>query len=145
MASPTPAVNAVAPYAHVQDVERSLRFYARMGLETAATHAAPDGRTVWGCAQSGSARVMLALASGPIDPAQQAVLFYMHAPNVAALRQQLLNAGTPDGGHFRGQPGTTSTANRAAVFAVTHPFYMPAGELRIHDPDGYVILVGQLE
>ena len=27
---------------------------------------------------------------------------------------------------------------------ITHPFYMPAGELRVLDPDGYVVLVGRL-
>ena len=27
---------------------------------------------------------------------------------------------------------------------ITHPFYMPAGELRVIDPDGYVVLVGRL-
>jgi hypothetical protein len=26
-----------------------------------------------------------------------------------------------------------------------HPFYMPAGEFRAIDPDGYVLLVGQLD
>ena len=31
------------------------------------------------------------------------------------------------------------------VGAVEHPFYMPAGEIRLEDPDGYVLLVGQLD
>ncbi len=26
---------------------------------------------------------------------------------------------------------------------VEHPFYMPSGEFRVVDPDGYVLLVGQ--
>ena len=30
------------------------------------------------------------------------------------------------------------------VGPVTHPFYMPAGELRVEDPDAYGLLVGQL-
>jgi hypothetical protein len=27
---------------------------------------------------------------------------------------------------------------------IHHPHYMPAGEIRVVDPDGYVLLVGQL-
>jgi hypothetical protein len=29
--------------------------------------------------------------------------------------------------------------------AIEHPFYMPSGEFRLFDPDGYVLLVGQLD
>jgi hypothetical protein len=39
--------------------------------------------------------------------------------------------------------GPIDAANQA-VGAVTYPFYMPAGELRVEDPDGYVLLAGQL-
>jgi hypothetical protein len=31
------------------------------------------------------------------------------------------------------------------VGEIEHPSYMPAGELRVLDPDGYVVLVGQLD
>jgi hypothetical protein len=31
------------------------------------------------------------------------------------------------------------------VGEITRPFYMPAGEFRLEDPDGYVLLVGQLD
>ena len=68
---------------------------------------------------------MLALADEPVDPAAQAVLFYCWAPDVHALRDELLAAGVPVG-------------------PVHRPFYMPAGEIRLVDPDGYVVLVGQL-
>ena len=30
------------------------------------------------------------------------------------------------------------------VGEVKRPFYMPAGEFRVADPDGYVLLIGQL-
>ena len=68
---------------------------------------------------------MLALADGPFDASQQAVLFYCWTADVAALRDELQAAGV-------------------RVGAIEHPFYMPAGELRLEDPDGYVMLVGQL-
>jgi hypothetical protein len=84
---------------------------------------------VWALLARGSgdarARLMLGLASGPIDAATQAVLFYCWAPDVQRLHDELAAAGV-------------------AVGEVTRPFYMPSGEFRVEDPDGYVLLVGQL-
>jgi len=33
----------------------------------------------------------------------------------------------------------------AVVFEVTRPHYMPEGEVRVVDPDGYGLLIGQHE
>jgi hypothetical protein len=55
---------------------------------------------------------------------QQAVLFYLYSPDFIALRQHLLDSGVH-------------------VSAITHPDYMPKGEIRAEDPDGYVLLIGQ--
>jgi hypothetical protein len=46
-------------------------------------------------------------------------------------------------------PGCEEAAREAAgggidVGEIEYPFYMPAGEFRVVDPDGYVLLVGQL-
>lgn len=86
---------------------------------------------------------MLARADGPVDAEQQAILLYMYSLDVAALRRHLLANGLRDGGVYSGaaSPGD----GPSMVFEVAHPHYMPAGEIRIADPDGYVILVGQLE
>ena len=67
---------------------------------------------------------MVALASGPIVPSDQAVLFYCWTPT----------------------PGSCMTNWQlpASRGAIEHPFYMPAGEFRTFDPDGYVLLIGQL-
>jgi catechol 2,3-dioxygenase-like lactoylglutathione lyase family enzyme len=116
------ALTGLWPYAHVADVQRSVDFYARLGLDVQSTHEV-GGRLVWAFLTSQAepgAGLMLALADGPVEPDVQAVLFYCWAPDVAALRDKL-GAGE-----------------------ITHPFYMPAGELRLLDPDGYVLLVGQL-
>jgi hypothetical protein len=51
--------------------------------------------------------------------------------------------------HPSGQSETSfklvKLTNGEAVFEIVPRFYMPAGELRIHDPDGYCLLVGQLD
>jgi catechol 2,3-dioxygenase-like lactoylglutathione lyase family enzyme len=112
-------LTALWPYAHVADVQRSVDWYGRLGLGVWHTHEV-DGRLVWAFVGRESAGIMLALGHGPIDSAQQAVLFYCWAEDVRALRDELGEG------------------------VVSEPFYMPAGELRLQDPDGYVVLVGQL-
>ena len=132
------SVTGAVAMLHVRDVEASARFYQLLGLERQNQVTLPDGTPVWQWMGRRGANVMLSRASGPIDAANQAALLYLYAPDVHALRAHLLAAGLRDGGPFTGTgPLTTST-----VFAVTHPHHMPGGELRIHDPDGWCLLVG---
>jgi catechol 2,3-dioxygenase-like lactoylglutathione lyase family enzyme len=125
-------IDGLTAYAHVADVQRSIDFYRHFGLEVRNTHES-GGTLVWAFVTSPSdnpnaagARLMLALADGPFDAASQAVLFYCWTPDVQGLHDQLAAVGVK-------------------VEDVKHPFYMPAGEFRAIDPDGYVLLVGQLD
>lgn len=136
--------------AHVADVDRSADFYALLGLTRRGVVKGHDGVTNWVHLVAGGsaaadkpagAELMLARASGPVDHAQQAVLFYMYSDDVATLRAHLLAAGIADGG--RSAPPHNPAHARAAVFEIVRPFYMPSGELRVHDLDGYCILIGQ--
>jgi len=86
---------------------------------------------------------MFAAASGPIVPEQQAVLLYLYCADVAALRGHLLASGVADGAALRG--GIDPAAGKSVVFEVTRPHYMPEGEVRVVDPDGYGLLIGQHE
>ncbi len=140
---PDAAINRLVPFAHVADVAASIAFYERLGLAAAEVMKDPSGTPFWALARSGRAEIMFARASAPIDHAEQAVLFYMYSDDVRELRRSLIAAGISDGGEYRGGHGPNS--GRSAVFAVVPRDHMPAGELRIHDPDGYVILVGQLD
>ena len=136
------AVDRLVPFVHVGNVEASLAFYALLGF--AAQNIMKDARgcAFWALAQSGTAEIMLARASGPVDAEQQAVLFYMYSTDISGLRRHLLASGVPDGGAYSGAKGPKDGPNM--VFEIAHRDYMPAGEMRIADPDGYVILVGQL-
>jgi hypothetical protein len=127
---------------HVADVEASLRFYSLLGLATTAVMRDHAGQPFWGSANTGNFSIMFARASGPIDHTQQAALLYLYSNDVAALRAHLLTQGLHDGGSFCGQPGPNQGLD--VVFDVTHPHYMPAGEIRVSDPDGYCLLIGQL-
>ena len=116
-------VDGLVPYAHVADLTRSIQFYRRLGfvVESTADH---EGELAWASLRCGDARLMIALATAPIDPERQAVLFYVHAHNVAGIRKQLL-------------------ADGMEISEIRHPEYMPAGEIALYDPDGYCLVIGQ--
>jgi catechol 2,3-dioxygenase-like lactoylglutathione lyase family enzyme len=122
-ADAAPGTFALIPYVHVADIARSIAFYGRLGLTLADTHEL-HGATVWAHLTNRESRLFLVLADAPIDPAAQAVLFYLWTDDVAALRDHLI-------------------ANHVPVGAITYPPYMAGGEIRLVDPDRYVILVGQ--
>lgn len=137
-----------APMLHVADVDQSVEFYALLGLACDCRFSGPDGVTNWAAVSNGTMRIMFARASGPVVASQQAVLLYLYSLNVAGLRTELLsrglsNAGAPPGEdnaeRFCGEPQSR------CLFDINRPFYMPEGELRVHDPDGYCLLIGQLE
>jgi hypothetical protein len=136
------AVDRAVTYLHVASVDESLRFYALLGFEADSVMRDPTGVAFWALVSSGGGEVMFARASGPIVAEQQAAMMYMYSPDVAALRRVLLEGGVRDAGVYAGR--RQAGDGPRAVFEVSHPHHMPEGELRVIDPDGYVILVGQL-
>lgn len=138
-----PQIHNLIPMAHVADVDRSVAFYSQLGFTVGDTLKDGHGGTYWASISSDRAELMFARASGPVDPTQQAILFYLYSPDVAALREHLLLCGLRDAGTFTGCP--MLGAGRGAVSTMTFPDYMKKGEFRIEDPDGYCLLVGQLE
>ncbi len=136
-------VNQLIPLVHVADVERSIHFYEYLGFTAGERMQDHAGRTCWASMTAGEARLMLTTADAPIEPESQAVIFYLYSHDVAALREHLLERGLADGASYRGQPGPSG--GRSVVFGVAYPDYMPAGEIRVADPDGYCLLVGQLD
>jgi hypothetical protein len=65
---------------------------------------------------------MVTKADGMVDAGQQAILFYVYTPDVAAYREGLVAAGLDAG-------------------PLQYPFWAPRGEFRLHDPDDYVLMV----
>jgi hypothetical protein len=117
-------VTGLIAMAHVANVQRSVGFYKLLGMEVRGSLKASTGDLRWAHIACGSAHLMLARASGPITASDQAVLFYLYSPNLIALRDHLITAGV-------------------TVSPITYPEYMPKGEVRLEDPDGYVLLIGQ--
>jgi catechol 2,3-dioxygenase-like lactoylglutathione lyase family enzyme len=120
----TPKVTGLIPMAHVANVQRSVDFYKYLGMEVRGSLRTPSGDLQWVHLASDQADIMFARASEPVIAGQQAVLFYLYAPDLIALRNHLLASGVK-------------------VSPITYPDYMPKGEIRIDDPDGYTLLIGQ--
>ncbi|MDX2016033.1 MAG: hypothetical protein SFY95_00170 [Planctomycetota bacterium] len=151
--NPTPRVSAAIPYLHVADVRRSVAFYELLGMPCDGNTFEHAGVTMWASVGREPARVMLARASAPVKPEQQAAMLYLYTPDVAALRAHLLAHDVADAPYDDETPARRSEHWRALERGVAHPgglvsqvqkrFYMPEGEIRIADPDGYILLIGQ--
>ena len=110
---------------HVADVKRSIAFYESLGFELIDTEG--DGGSIgWARLHCEGGAIMLFLAEEehPVEVSRiQAVPAYMYTEDLAGLRERLHAAG-------------------AKVSKINHPPYMRSGEIRVEDPDGYVIFVG---
>ena len=122
---PASPVSGLVPFVHVAYVERSIAFYRLLGFEAEDTYA-PDGRPVWAALRSEDARLMVAEAGTPIRARDQAVLFYLYARDLDALRDYLVAHGATPGEIVDGTPG-------------------PRQEMRVTDPDGYYLMVAQVD
>jgi uncharacterized glyoxalase superfamily protein PhnB len=117
-------VTGLIPMAQVANVQRSVDFYQLFGMEVRGSLRNPSGALQWVHLACEQAELMFSRASAPVIADQQAVLFYLYSPDLIALREHLMASGVE-------------------VSAVTYPAYMPKGEIRVEDPDGYVLLIGQ--
>jgi hypothetical protein len=117
-------VTGLIPMAHAADVQRAVDFYKLLGMELRGSLKNNSGDLQWVHVGCGEAELMFARAAEPVIAGQQAVLFYLYSPNLVALREHLIAAGV-------------------RVSAITYPDYMPRGEIRVDDPDGFCLLIGQ--
>jgi len=125
-AAPITAIVTMLP---VSDMERSVKFYRLLGLEIGNRQ--PHEGTphwVWLYAPKAQdwkrgANLMLVLAGGAVIPNGQ-MLFYLYATDLVALRNQLLARGVKAG-------------------EIEYPEYLPKGECKVLDPDGYVLMLAQ--
>lgn len=118
-------VRGLVPYAHVRDIAESVDFYSLLGFEPISTVGGRGQHQWWVYLQAERARLMLAAANEPVVAEAQGVLFYLYTDDLRRLRDQVVAGGLDPS-------------------PIGHPPHMPAGEMRLHDPDGYVLLVGQL-
>lgn len=119
------AVHDLVPFVHATDLRASVAFYERLGF--AVRHRWPEGDDyTWAWLDNDRARIMLVQADAPIDDRVQGVLFYLYARDLFGLRDRLVAAGVQAGEIVDGSPG-------------------PRTEMRVRDPDGYVLMIAQLD
>jgi SnoaL-like domain len=123
--TPTAPVEDLIPFVHVADVERSIAFYELLGFAVSATDG-PSDLLGWAALEHQQAKLMVARADSPVDPSMQGVLFYLYTHDLPALQTHLRAHGQAAGAIRDGTPG-------------------PRHEMRLHDPDGYVLMVAQLD
>ena len=105
------------------NLERSVAFYHHLGFRVQEVAKYRD-RLSWASLESDRAEIMLEGTHGPPDPDRQRVQFYLYSQDLAALCEQLHGAGLDVGPIENG----------------------PAGqEMRVADPDGYVLIIAQIE
>jgi hypothetical protein len=121
---PEQRVKGLIPFVHVEDVERSIEFYYHLGFIVVSLYKYRR-QPVWAELQSDGAELMVSTDGDAIDPAGQGVLFYLYSSNLPALREQILAEGIDVGEIVDGTPG-------------------PKQEMRLTDPDGYVLMVAQI-
>jgi catechol 2,3-dioxygenase-like lactoylglutathione lyase family enzyme len=122
---PKQRVSRLVPFVHVEDVERTIAFYQHLGFVVASVYKYRE-RAVWAALKSGDAELMVSTDGDPIDPAGQGILFYLYSDDLARLRGQLLANGVQADEIGDGSPG-------------------PRQEMRVIDPDGYVLMIAQTE
>ena len=117
---------SLVAFVHVADVPRSIAFYADLGFKVANT-VVPSGQSapVWAWLESEKANLMVGLADCAVDASQQAILFYLYFDDIEQTHAALSALG-----HAPGD--------------IKYPFYMPGGECRLEDPDGYVLMLAQI-
>jgi catechol 2,3-dioxygenase-like lactoylglutathione lyase family enzyme len=115
---------------HVANVERSAEFYRLLGFEV-GNFVPRAGPMHWAWLYAPKAadwrrgpNLMLTRSARPIDADVQDVLFYLYAADLKSLRGMLLDKGIGAG-------------------EISYPEYLPNGEFRLQDPDGYTLMMAQ--
>lgn len=124
------AITGVVAMLDVSDVERSSEFYKQLGFEVGNRDPA-SGKMFWAWLYSPQApdwrrgpNLMLRSSEGEIRSTEQRIALYLYASELTVLRQALVDAGL-------------------SPSEISHPAYLPLGEFRLFDPDGYCLMIAQ--
>jgi catechol 2,3-dioxygenase-like lactoylglutathione lyase family enzyme len=114
-------VTDLVAFLHVSDLEASIAFYEKLGLEVDDTYR-QDGRLVWVSMRAGSAALMLAQSPGPIEPS--GARHFLYTEDIVGLRKRLSEAGWEPPEIEDGSPG-------------------PKQEMSLCDRDGHFLTIAQ--
>jgi catechol 2,3-dioxygenase-like lactoylglutathione lyase family enzyme len=126
-------VRSIVAMIRVADVMTSAKFYRNLGFEigNAVPRECPPFHWAWlyqPKAPNWKTGANLMLVSGEVpgtaESRAETVLFYLYAQDLKSLREELLAEG------FRASE-------------ISYPEFLPEGEFRLLDPDGYTLMIAQ--
>jgi catechol 2,3-dioxygenase-like lactoylglutathione lyase family enzyme len=118
----TPAVQSMVAATYVRDIERSRGFYELLGF--AEQSAGRAETSAWSALYHGEHSVLLASTQPPIEIPPLPLLFYFYFEDLDAVLGVLGKAGVE-------------------ITHVGHPPHALGGEVKVVDPDGNTVLLGQ--
>jgi len=126
----TTPISGLVPMIGVLDVEKSAAFYRLLGFEI-GNKVPREGPPEWAWLYAPQVanwrqgpNLMLVRRECAMEPDAEVVLFYLYAQDLPALRSKL-------------------AAEGIKVSEIRYPEYLPKGEFRAQDPDGYCLMVAQ--
>ena len=126
-------VSSIVAMIRVADVMNSAKFYRNLGFEigNAVPRECPPFHWAWlyqPKAPNWKTGANLMLVSGEVpgtaESRAKTVLFYLYARDLKSLREKLLGEGISAG-------------------EISYPEYLPEGEFRLQDLDGYTLMIAQ--
>ena len=126
-------VSSIVAMIRVADIMNSVKFYRHLGFEigNAVPRECPPFHWAWLYQPKApnwktGANFMLVSSEIPITAESKAeiVVFYIYARDLKSLREKLLAEGF-------------------SASEISYPEYLPEGEFRLQDPDGYTLMIAQ--
>jgi catechol 2,3-dioxygenase-like lactoylglutathione lyase family enzyme len=125
-----PPISGLVPMIHVADMDRSVAFYRQLGFEV-GNYVPRVGPMHWAWLYAPKVadwrrgpNLMLVRSDCAVDGHASEVLFYLYASDLQTLRTSLVGQGVN-------------------ATEITYPDYLPDGECRVADPDGYTLMIAQ--
>ena len=120
----TPAVQSIVAVTYVRDIDASRTFYQLLGFQE--HRAGRAASSAWSYLHQDEHFILLASTQPRLDVPQLPLLFYFFFDDLDAVVAALERAGRP-------------------AVRVGHPPHALGGEVKITDPDGNTVLLGQRE
>jgi catechol 2,3-dioxygenase-like lactoylglutathione lyase family enzyme len=117
-------VRSMVAAAYVKDIDASRAFYGLLGFREHSSAKAED--SAWSVMQHEGVSVLLAATGSALDIPALPLLFYFFYDDIEAVAGVLEEAGVP-------------------VVRTGHPPHALGGEVKVLDPDGNTVLLGQRE
>ena len=125
-------VNAIVAMVRVAQIERSAEFYKLLGFEIGNyVPRAENCPMHWAWLHQPNAanwktgaNLMLVRGDRVPDGEEPNALFYLYASDLTAVRERLIAAGVKVG-------------------EIEYPEYLPKGEFKTSDPDGWMLMIAQ--